>query len=205
VIVVRPSKGFLYAAGRYDSLSVSLAGFPSDSISFWFSKDGGATYPTALGTVSGAFPVGGSATLPFFVDGSMMTTQGKIRAVSRTGASVLTGLSDSLFTVGVPAGVGPDPSPVPVRFALSPNAPNPFNPVTTIRFGLDRAGAVSLRVYDVRGALVRTLAETNLPAGPYHAVWDGKDSAGKPVASGIYIYRLDQTDRHLARKMTLLR
>jgi subtilisin family serine protease len=205
VVVVRPSKGFLYAAGRYDSLTVSLAGFPSDSISFWLSKDGGATYPFALGTVYGGFPVGGSATLPFFVDASMMTTQGKIRAVSRTGASTLTGLNDSLFTVGVPAGVDVDPISTPARFALWPNAPNPFNPVTTIRFGLDRTGAFTLRVYDVRGTLVRSLAETTLPAGQYHAVWDGKDRAGRPVGSGVYIYRLDQSDRHLARKMSLLR
>lgn len=205
VIVVRPSKGFLYAAGRYDSLTVTLAGFPSDSISFWFSKDGGATYPIPLGTVHGAFPVGGSATLPFFVDASMMTSQGKIRAVSRAGASTLTGLNDSLFTVGVPAGVDVDPAPAIARFALSPNAPNPFNPVTTIRFGLDRTGAVTLRVYDVAGTLVRTLVETSLPAGQYHAVWDGRDRAGRPVGSGVYIYRLDQSDRHIARKMSLLR
>jgi subtilisin family serine protease len=205
VVVTRPSKGFLYAAGRYDSLTVSLAGFPSDSISFWFSKDGGATYPVALGTVYGGFPVGGSATLHFFLDASMMTSQGKIRAVSRTGALTLAGSSDSLFTVGVPAGVDVDPAPAIARFALSPNAPNPFNPVTTIRFGLDRSGAVTLRVYDVRGALIRSLVETTLPAGQYHAVWDGQDRAGRSVASGVYIYRLDQADRHLARKMSLLR
>ena len=203
--MVRPSKGFQYAAGRYDSLSVSFAGFPSDSVSFFFSKDGGATYPTALGTVYGAFQVGGSATLQFFVDASMTTTQGKIRAVSRNGASTLVGLSDSLFTVGIPAGVEADPAPATARFALSPNTPNPFNPMTTIRFELDRPGSATLRIYAVSGALVRTLVERNLPAGPYRAGWDGRDTFGRPVGSGVYIYRLDQADRHLARKMSLLR
>ena len=205
VILVRPAKGFQYVAGRYDSLRVSLAGFPSDSITFSLSKDGGATYPFALGTVSGGLPVGGSATLQFFVDASMTTTQGKIRAVSRNGASTLIGLSDSLFSVGVPAGVEADPAPAPARFVLSTNAPNPFNPITTIHFGLDRSGATTLRVYSVGGTLVRTLVETTLPAGQYHAVWDGRDRAGRPVGSGVYVYRLDQGDHHLARKMSLLR
>src|SRR6185369_17335714 len=144
-------------------------------------------------------------TLQFFVDASMMTTQGKIRAVSRNGASTLIGQSDSLFTVGVPAGVEPDPVPAQPRFALSTNAPNPFNPVTTIHFGLDRSGPAALRVYSIGGALVQTLLESSLPAGRYHAVWDGRDRSGRPVGSGVYIYRLDQGDRHLARKMSLLR
>ncbi len=204
VIVVRPTKGFLYAAGRYDSTRVTVSGFPADTISFFFSKDGGNTYPTLLGTVTN-IPDGGSASLQFFADPSLMTTQGKIRAVSRFGAMTLSGVNDSLFTIGVPSAVEEDPAPAPARFALAPNAPNPFNPVTTIRFELDHAGPATLRVYSVSGSLVRTLLDRNIPAGRYHSMWDGLDESGRPVASGVYVYRLVEGGRQISRKMSLLK
>jgi flagellar hook assembly protein FlgD len=77
--------------------------------------------------------------------------------------------------------------------------------MTTIRFELDRPGPATLRVYSVSGALVRTLVERSLPAGHYRSQWDGRDSAGRPVGSGIYIYRLTEGGRNLSRKMSLLK
>jgi hypothetical protein len=204
LIVTRPTKGFLYAAGRYDSVNVTVSGFPADTISFFFSKDGGNTYPTLLGTITN-IPDGGSTSLQFLADVSMQTTQGKIRAVSRSGAMTLSAASDSLFTIGVPAAVEEDPASAPARFALAPNTPNPFNPVTTIRFELDRPGPAALRVYSVSGSLVRTLLDRNLPAGRYHAAWDGRDESGRLVASGIYVYRLVESGRQISRKMSLLK
>jgi hypothetical protein len=125
--------------------------------------------------------------------------------VAHQGAITMSCVSDSLFSAAVPSAVESEGSPVPARFALAPNSPNPFNPITTIRFELDRAGPAALRIYSVSGALVRTLIERSLPVGRYHAVWDGRDGAGRPAASGVYVYRLDQGDRHLARKMSLLK
>lgn len=91
------------------------------------------------------------------------------------------------------------------RFALDQNAPNPFNPTTTIAFNLDRAGQASLKVFNVRGQLVRTLVDGRLAAGPKQVVWDGRDDAGAAVASGTYLYRLQSGDQVQQRKMLLLK
>ncbi len=72
--------------------------------------------------------------------------------------------------------------------------PNPFNPSTTIAFTLGAAGRATLVVYAVDGRLVRTLVDESLAAGPQQAVWDGRDDAGRVVASGAYLYRLSTSD-----------
>ncbi|MFN2371778.1 MAG: FlgD immunoglobulin-like domain containing protein, partial [Candidatus Krumholzibacteriia bacterium] len=94
---------------------------------------------------------------------------------------------------------------VPGLTSLAQNFPNPFNPQTFIDFALPQAGRVSLKVYDGRGRLVRTLADGSRPAGPHRVVWDGRDDAGRAAASGVYHYVLKTADRDLRRKMTLLR
>ncbi len=89
---------------------------------------------------------------------------------------------------------------------IAPNRPNPFNPSTTLSYGLAESGPVRLRVYDGRGRLVRTLQ--NIPfqrAGFYSATWDGLDDSGQSVASGIYMARLELAGHVLTRRMTLLK
>jgi subtilisin family serine protease len=201
--VPRPPKGTLYVTGRQDSVNVALTGFTADTIDISLSLDGGATYPISLGSLFDV-PSIGQPGLKFYIDVSYMTTQAKVRAVARKGATVLTSFSDSLFAIGVPTAVQESPG-VPARFALHPNTPNPFNPSTEIHFELDRAGPATLRIYSVNGALVRTLVDHPLPAGHYHARWDGTDSGGRPVGSGIYVYRLSENGRNLSRKMSLLK
>ncbi len=88
---------------------------------------------------------------------------------------------------------------------LTQNAPNPFNPATTISWVADpEAGQVSLRVYDLAGRLVRTLVAGAASAGPDSVTWDGTDDLGQPVAAGVYHYRLQQGGQAVARKMVLL-
>ncbi len=86
-------------------------------------------------------------------------------------------------------GVGGDPTTggLPAVTALHLNVPNPFNPVTEIRFDLAARGAVALRVFDVGGRQVRALVDETRPAGRYRVSWNGLDDAGARVASGIYI------------------
>jgi hypothetical protein len=98
------------------------------------------------------------------------------------------------------------PVAAPSRFALRQNHPNPFNPATTIPFDLAREARVSLRIYDVSGRLVRTLVDRRLPARHYEVRWEGRDDAGRPVASGVYILRME-TDRgfRAQRKMVLVK
>ena len=203
LVVPHPHKGDFYAAGKYDSVEVAVTGSTADSIDIALSTNGGATYPHALGTLYGVVP-GVPSRLYYYVDPALSSTQVKVRAVARRGTSSMASFSDSLFAIGTPTAVE-EPSVPPPRFALAPNTPNPFNPVTTIHFELDRPGTATLRIYSVSGALVRTLVDRAMPAGRYRAQWDGRDSAGRPAASGIYIYRLGEAGRTLSRKMSLLK
>jgi Ca-activated chloride channel family protein len=80
---------------------------------------------------------------------------------------------------------------LPAGFVLYPNYPNPFNPETSLRFDLPEPGFVIISVYDVNGRLVRVLVSESRNAGSYSVKWDGKDSAGNAVPSGIYVCRME--------------
>lgn len=95
--------------------------------------------------------------------------------------------------------------PLPDRYALEPNRPNPFNPVTTIAYDLKSPGRSRLTIYDVSGALVRKLVDASQPAGRYNVTWDGRDDNGRPAASGVYFYRLTSGSFSQTRKMVLLK
>ncbi|UCH85455.1 MAG: T9SS type A sorting domain-containing protein [Candidatus Latescibacterota bacterium] len=94
---------------------------------------------------------------------------------------------------------------IPAYNHLDQNFPNPFNPVTTIRFGLRAPALVTLRIYDVSGRLVRELVDEKRVAGTYKETWDGKNTAGKDVASGVYFYRLRAGGFDQSKKMILTR
>ncbi|MFQ5510959.1 MAG: T9SS type A sorting domain-containing protein [Candidatus Krumholzibacteriia bacterium] len=106
--------------------------------------------------------------------------------------------------VPLPTG-GPDGPGLVNR--LAQNYPNPFNPATTIRYSIREPGHVRLRVYNVAGQLVRTLAnELQTPvAGGFAVTWDGRNEAGSPVSSGIYFYKLVAPGFTRTRKMVLLK
>jgi subtilisin family serine protease len=114
-------------------------------------------------------------------------------------ASVATAGGDS----GPVTAVAPE---VPTaRLVLGQNQPNPFNPVTEIHFTLAAAGRAELAIYSPSGQRVRTLLSESLPAGPHAVRWDGLNDAGRPQASGLYLYRLEAEGRTLTRKMLLVR
>jgi len=83
--------------------------------------------------------------------------------------------------------------------------PNPFNPLTSISFSLDRPRQVQLTVHDVTGRLVTVLAREQFSAGRHELVWNGRDSAGREVASGEYFCRLQTEITSQVKKMLLLR
>nr|HUV35327.1 FlgD immunoglobulin-like domain containing protein [Patescibacteria group bacterium] len=94
---------------------------------------------------------------------------------------------------------------VPAVNNLAANFPNPFNPVTSISFGLREKGHVTLRLYDVAGRLVRTLVDEVRNAGRYEAVWNGRNNNNAAVASGVYFYRMKTSGFEQTRKMVLLK
>ncbi len=100
---------------------------------------------------------------------------------------------------------GAEPKTAKYFNSLGANYPNPFNPSTTIKFDLETEANVELRIFDVRGALVRTLVSGIRPAGGNEAVWDGIADTGARVSSGVYFYRLKTAGFSETRKMILLR
>jgi len=94
---------------------------------------------------------------------------------------------------------------LPISFSLNQNYPNPFNPTTTISFTLPSTGTAKLEVYNLLGKLVATPFDGVAAAGLNEIVWDGKNSRGITVASGIYFYRLTADKYTETRKMTLLK
>lgn len=95
--------------------------------------------------------------------------------------------------------------PVPSTYVLSQNYPNPFNPQTSIRYQLPEARHVSLVVYNVTGQEVCRLMDGVQGPGEFEVTWRGVDETGRPVASGIYFYRLVCGEFQQVRKMLLLK
>ncbi len=100
-----------------------------------------------------------------------------------------------------------DREQLPRAFTLSQNRPNPFNPTTTISFGIPqgRALEVKLVVYNLRAMLVKVLVEEVKEPGYYSVLWDGTDNQGKAIGSGVYFYRLSAGDFSAVRKMVLMK
>ena len=93
----------------------------------------------------------------------------------------------------------------PGFFRLLPNAPNPFNPETIIRYELPRESEVKLEVFNALGQQVRTLVRQTQVAGTYRTRWDGRDERGAQVAGGMYFYRLTTAEHQAMQKMVLLK
>jgi len=139
-----------------------------------------------LNIKTGQLQVGGySATLSFV---SNDTTSP--RALLRMNLNVKTAAT----------GVTPNSLSTPVAYCLSQNYPNPFNPSTSIEFTLLRAAFITLKVYNLLGEEVATLAAAQLPAGKYARIWDAKG-----MASGVYLYQLHSDGSVQTKKLLLMR
>ena len=93
----------------------------------------------------------------------------------------------------------------PLAFGLRPSWPNPASGSARLEYTLPRAGAVTLRIYGLKGELVRTLVSGERPAGLNAAVWDGRDDRGNAVGAGAYFYRLEGFGRNAARRMVWMK
>ena len=114
------------------------------------------------------------------------------------------------FEVEEGAPAAPIVASLPDATQLLANYPNPFNPETWIPYQLANASDVQITIYDTRGMLVRTLALGHQSAGYYThrnraAYWDGRNSLGERVASGVFFYKLQTDETSLMRKMVILK
>jgi hypothetical protein len=128
------------------------------------------------------------------------------------GNTALGGYEVEVTLIPPTAIAGEENGTVPGKYALYQNYPNPFNPVTNIGFrlpvghaGISDFGLVNLDVYDLLGRKIATLVNEKLTPGDYKIQWDGRDDTGKPVVSGVYLYRLQVNEFVQTRKMVLLR
>jgi len=96
---------------------------------------------------------------------------------------------------------------LPKTFDLAQNAPNPFNPSTTIKYSIPEGKSVyvNLKVYDLRGHLVRTLVDDIREPGIYNIFWDGIDEAGHKISSGVYFYTMHAGKFFRTRKLVLIK
>jgi len=94
---------------------------------------------------------------------------------------------------------------LPVTFAVSQNYPNPFNPTTEIKYQLPNTELVSVKVYNMNGQLVTTLVDGQMNAGYHKVQWDGRNSVGIKVSSGVYLYEMNAGNFRETKKMILIK
>lgn len=90
-------------------------------------------------------------------------------------------------------------------FSIHPPRPNPTQGATSFDFSLRAAANVTIDVFDVRGARVRTLARESLSAGSHTIAWDGRDAGGRPVPAGVYFVKLREAGPSAGRKVIMVR
>ena len=101
---------------------------------------------------------------------------------------------------------GIDGSTVPENFYLSNNYPNPFNPTTSIIFGLSSSADVRINIYNILGQRIFEFSKGRLEAGSYNFIWNGENQIGEKVTSGIYFYEMEAGNEYREiKKMTLLK
>ena len=139
-----------------------------------------------------------------FIDLRMLSYEFVILEVN--GASCEFGLDDIYWegggTVSVIDGKFVE---TPTKFRLQNNFPNPFNPLTTIRYDLPEYGFVNVTIYNVMGELVKDLVNSQQNAGYQSIQWDATNNKGQPVSAGLYLYTIQAGEFRQNKKMVLLK
>jgi len=94
---------------------------------------------------------------------------------------------------------------LPSSFCLAQNYPNPFNAKTTISYSLGKESQVEIDIYDLGGRQIAAVVNSIQPAGDHQVIWNGTDSNGNTVSSGVYFYRILTNGESLAKRMVLLK
>ena len=93
----------------------------------------------------------------------------------------------------------------PLSFRLHQNHPNPFNPVTTLRYDLPEDAVVNITIYDMMGRIVSNLVSSQQRAGYKSIQWNATNNIGQPVSAGLYLYTIEAGEFRQTKKMVLLK
>jgi hypothetical protein len=175
----------------------------------------------AAGTLAWALPASGALTITrWTVDGGGIRyfQMGSITAAGTIGqpdAGLLVGrdmtvaggfwIPGGALPTGVDDGDAPGARPILLTARIYAASPNPVIGETALRFDLPEAREVVIQVFDVTGALRRTLSNATLPAGRHAVRWDASDARGEPVASGLYVVRVRLGDLERNQKLLVMR
>jgi PKD repeat protein len=163
--------------------------------------DNNVFYNKVVSIPSGTYDYPTNARLRFMCDASGNRDDVFIDEIEFRG----TGAGGSADDFQVFAGRPDDRDIAPAQFAVSHNRPNPFHTMTEFSISLPKPARVTTEVYTMQGQRVATLTDEVRSAGTHVIRWDGTNSAGEPVASGIYFYRVVADDRMVTKKMVLTR
>lgn len=198
VTVISPNGGEVWMPSSTHEITWSAwDNVAIDYIEIYLSRDGGESYDYTI-----ALGEENDGTYDWVVT-EPMTAQAKMKVVAYD-TSLLDGSdeSDDVFTIGPETGV--DDEELPRVMALHQSSPNPFTPSAVIAYALPVQAAVTLRVYDLSGRMVRELVNDHQQPGRYTMSWDGKDERGIRASSGVYFCRLVASGQELTRKMVLV-
>ncbi|UCE06699.1 MAG: FG-GAP repeat protein [bacterium] len=105
----------------------------------------------------------------------------------------------------ITVGIKKQAANVPSSYSLKQNYPNPFNPETVIEYNLDKPGQVVLKIYNNLGQEIKTLVNEKEATGFHKINWDGTDSNGQKVGSGIYFYKIEAEGHQFSKKMVMIK
>ena len=94
---------------------------------------------------------------------------------------------------------------LPNQLILHPNFPNPFNPITTLRYDIPQDGLINITIYDMMGKTVKTLVNSSKTAGYQSIQWNATNDRNEPVSAGLYLYTIQAGEFRQTRKMVLLK
>jgi hypothetical protein len=118
----------------------------------------------------------------------------------------LSDTAEPLFWLGgQDLGIKNSPDVMPSNYFLSQNFPNPFNPVTTLKYNILENGLVNITIYDILGNVVNNLINANQSSGYKSVQWNATNNQGEPVSAGVYLYKIQAGDFVDTKKMILLK
>lgn len=137
---------------------------------------------------------------------NLITAQGgKIKSVIKEKNDILldTQSKESDETLAKSATI--DRINLPSKFIIEKAYPNPFNPVVNVRYGLPESASVKIVIHDIKGRMINNLSINNQPAGWHEYIWDGTDSNGQSIGTGVYLCTIQAGELIKKQKITFLK